>query len=342
MATGITYITTDGAILAAKTMESKILKFSKFKVGDGTLTSDDVDTIKALKDLVNPLLSFNVTNIVRDNETRIDVQGVFQNTDADSAFWMRELGLYAIDPDTEEEVLFAYINYGDKAEYINNSISEKQERFYDMFIVVDNAENVTIEIDPTVSYVSKKTFETAIAGVQNEIKQAVSTVYKPKGSVEYYANLPTENNAVGDVYNVKKATSGVCKAGDNVVWVGTDQSEDGWDILAGTVDLSAYLTSETAATTYVSKSSAEPTTITLPTTSFTLDETEGLYKAVITDNRITATSMVIIDPARASRSVVDEAKFEPDVDVAVGTATIYCANQPTASIALQYTVIGGN
>lgn len=341
MATGITYITTEGAILAAKTMESKILKFSKFKVGDGTLVNDDVDTIKALEELVNPLLSFNVTNIIRDNEIRIDVQGVFQNTDADSAFWMRELGLFAIDPDTEEEVLFAYINYGDKAEYINNSISEKQERFYDMFIVVDNADNVTIEIDPTVSYVSKKTFETAVAGLKEEIKQAVSTVYKPKGSVEYYSDLPTENNTVGDVYNVKKATKGVCRAGDNVVWVGTEQSTDGWDILAGTIDLSDYITAETAAETYVTKSSTEPTTVTLPTTSFTLDSTEEVYKCNISDSRIKATSTIIINPARASRSIVEEASFEPDVDIAVGQATIYCKNQPTGDITVTYAIIGG-
>lgn len=339
MATGITYITTDGAILAAKTMESKILKFSRFKVGDGSLLNDDVDTIKALKDLVNPLLDFNVTNIVRDNEIRIDVQGVFQNTDADSAFWLRELGLYAIDPDTSEEVLFAYINYGDKAEYINNSISEKQERFYDMFIVVDNADNVTIEIDPTVSYVSKKTFETAVAGLHEEIKQVVSAVYKPKGSVETYANLPTANNEVGDVYNIKKATTGKNRAGDNVVWVGTDQSEDGWDLLAGTVDLSDYMLKSEVEEKYVSKENLAPKALNLNKANFTQEG--DLYKCVITDSKITASSTVWVDISKGSMAVAEEAGIKSYIDTANGSATVYADAVPTANITGSYIIIGG-
>ena len=153
---GQTYITTKGQILASKTLESKILKFTRFAIGDGTLQNDDLDTLKALRDLINPILSFDITNIKRDREKQVDLQGTFQNTSLENATYLRELGLFAIDPDTEEEVLFAYVNYGDKAEYINNSELEKQERFYDMYIVIDNADNVTITIDSSNVYVTKR------------------------------------------------------------------------------------------------------------------------------------------------------------------------------------------
>lgn len=64
----------------------------------------------------------------------------------------------------------------------------------------------------------------------------LATVYKYKGSVETYADLPTSGQQVGDVYNVKQADPDHnIEAGDNVAWDGTT-----WDILAGDTDLSGY------------------------------------------------------------------------------------------------------
>lgn len=156
MAYGVTYITTQGAILAAKTLQSKTLKFSRFKIGSGSLQEGSVAEIKALTDLVNEEMNFDITKISRESATQVTVRGLFKNTDAENSFYLRELGLFAIDPDTQEEILFAYINYGTEAEYINNSITEKKEHYYDMIITVDNANNVTITVDPSTVYVNEQ------------------------------------------------------------------------------------------------------------------------------------------------------------------------------------------
>lgn len=64
----------------------------------------------------------------------------------------------------------------------------------------------------------------------------LATVYKYKGSVETYADLPTSKQQIGDVYNVKQADPDHnIEAGDNAAWDGT-----AWDILAGDTDLSGY------------------------------------------------------------------------------------------------------
>lgn len=64
----------------------------------------------------------------------------------------------------------------------------------------------------------------------------LATVYKYKGSVETYADLPTSEQQIGDVYNVKQADPDHnIEAGDNVAWDGT-----AWNILAGDTDLSGY------------------------------------------------------------------------------------------------------
>lgn len=74
---------------------------------------------------------------------------------------------------------------------------------------------------------------------KEEIDGKISGVYHYKGSVETYSELPA-SPAIGDVYNIVKADNGQgIKAGDNVAWSGSE-----WDILGGTVDLSAYVTTE--------------------------------------------------------------------------------------------------
>lgn len=81
--------------------------------------------------------------------------------------------------------------------------------------------------------------------VANELKNYakatdVSKIYRPKGSVDSYADLPS-NPAVGDVYNVKTADAAHnVKAGDNLAY-----TEDGsWDNLSGIVDLDNYATKD--------------------------------------------------------------------------------------------------
>ena len=78
-------------------------------------------------------------------------------------------------------------------------------------------------------------------------KSDISTVFNYKGSVDTYSALPTTGVAVGDVYNVTAAdAANNVKAGDNVCWNG-----NGWDNLSGVVDLTAYLKSTDAASTYM-------------------------------------------------------------------------------------------
>lgn len=76
------------------------------------------------------------------------------------------------------------------------------------------------------------------AYTKTEVDAKVSSVYRIKGSVNSFKNLPTENLVIGDVYNT-------LDTGSNYVW-----TENGWDKLSETVDLTPYLTKEDAIKTY--------------------------------------------------------------------------------------------
>lgn len=107
----------------------------------------------------------------------------------------------------------------------------------------DGSKAVNISVPTKVSQLQNDSGYQTAANVEQTLtsknyatKADISSVYKAKGSVETYAELPKSNQQIGDVYNVETADSshGV-KAGDNVVWTGEE-----WDVLSGTVDLSNY------------------------------------------------------------------------------------------------------
>ena len=127
------------------------------------------------------------------------------------------------------------------------------------------------------------------------INARLSATMTYRGQVTNYANLPTTGNSVGDVYNiVNPNTSPPIKAGDNVAWNGT-----GWDVLAGFVDTSAFLTAETdptgVASVAVSGTTTKTITVTLnngSTRTATWTDTNTTYTTGVLATLNTGTSTV--------------------------------------------------
>lgn len=96
---------------------------------------------------------------------------------------------------------------------------------------VEIVDNLTSDAtDKALSAKQGKVLKDEIDGV----KTKVTSIYTPKGSVDSYDKLPTENLTAGDVYNVV-AAYGNYPAGTNWAWTGTE-----WDALGGNIDLSNY------------------------------------------------------------------------------------------------------
>ena len=105
-------------------------------------------------------------------------------------------------------------------------------------------------VDTEVDYIKNKPDLSVYA-----LKTDISTVFRYKGSVDTYSQLPSGTQAVGDVYNIATDdNANNIHAGDNVVWNGTY-----WDNLSGAVDLSGYVTSAYANNTYLKKVDASTT-----------------------------------------------------------------------------------
>ena len=100
------------------------------------------------------------------------------------------------------------------------------------------------KVDGDVVAGNTKTFGDLVEDVydiREEIKNKFLGVYRFKGTVPTYMDLPADNNVVGDTYNIGDT-------GSNYTWDGT-----AWDKLSETVDLSPYLTKAEAEATYLPK-----------------------------------------------------------------------------------------
>lgn len=81
--------------------------------------------------------------------------------------------------------------------------------------------------------------------LKEEINNKVSSVYRVKGSCKY-GELPEDGQEVGDVWNVTDAHDNT-PAGTNFVW-----TDEGWDPLGGTIDLSPYVKNDDVSTAITS------------------------------------------------------------------------------------------
>jgi len=97
---------------------------------------------------------------------------------------------------------------------------------------------VVSELDNDMNYIDNTVDDLVNYYDKSTVDSKIFSVYKYKGTVHSYNDLPRSELTVGDVYNIETAddTHNI-KAGDNVAWSGED-----WDVLAGTVDLSGYQT----------------------------------------------------------------------------------------------------
>lgn len=119
------------------------------------------------------------------------------------------------------------------------------------------------------NYVTTSQLNSTVEELEQKIEESAGKIFTFKGSVPTYAELPSSNVAIGDVYNIETADPehGI-QAGDNVVWTG-----DGWSKLGGSIDLSNYVTK-----TYVDEGLAKKVTQTIKGTngtSLVWNETTG-------------------------------------------------------------------
>ncbi len=156
MSFGSIIFTDKGRILQAKAQTGKQLNFTKIQIGDGELGGRSIQELTAL---ISAKKNITISTLKTSNG-EATIGGVLNNSDITTGFYWREVGLFAIDPDTSVETLYCYGNAGALAEYIPaGGGSEILEKRLDIVAIVGNAANVSATISESLVYATPEDIE---------------------------------------------------------------------------------------------------------------------------------------------------------------------------------------
>lgn len=141
-------ITKKGIALVQKTQMQNIrLEFTKIRTGSGAY--EETEILDVATDLKKRVLEFGFESQQVIDPQTVKLVSVISNKGLDAPYYLREIGVYANDPD-EGEILYSLaVTYPDKADYIPAYNGEAAFEFYlNTYQSVSNSENVYIQVDP--------------------------------------------------------------------------------------------------------------------------------------------------------------------------------------------------
>ncbi|MBP2654264.1 MAG: Chaperone of endosialidase [Firmicutes bacterium] len=160
-------LTEKGTALQAKVQSGGTLVFTKLSFGKGILSSDI--TLASLTELIDAQMTVEIESavVLSDNDCR--VRGTLTNASLTTGFFVREIGLFATDPDTGE-ILYAVANAGDECDFLPASSLAAVEQVVDVVISIGSATNVTVTLD-----------ESAVLATKTEITSLNNINYESTG-----------------------------------------------------------------------------------------------------------------------------------------------------------------
>lgn len=138
-------ITNKGQALLAKMIAgSGNIEFTKVSASSTTYTDSQLESLTSLSNVKQTSL---ISKVTRTNDVAIKVEAAFTNTELTAGYYMRALGLYAVDPDAGE-ILYAVTRETSGNCYMPayNGITVSGA-YVQLVTTVGNAENVSLEVD---------------------------------------------------------------------------------------------------------------------------------------------------------------------------------------------------
>lgn len=138
-------ITKRGQALMAKLMSGRAtLEFTKIGVSSTPYNDSQLENLTSLS---NVKQEAQISNVTRNNDASVQVEGSVENTELTQGYYMETLGLYAKDPD-EGEILYAVSNAQVSSYMPPFNNRTPSGAFFKLNVTIGNADNVTLQVDP--------------------------------------------------------------------------------------------------------------------------------------------------------------------------------------------------
>ena len=139
-------LTDDGQALMAKMIAGTgNIDFTKICSSSTQYTESQLQSLTVLKNVKQTTL---VSKVTRTNEVAIKIEAAFSNVDITTGYYMRTLGLYAVDPD-KGEILYAACIVTTNNCYMPpyNGVTVSAA-YIQLYTTVGNSESVSLEVNP--------------------------------------------------------------------------------------------------------------------------------------------------------------------------------------------------
>lgn len=143
-------LTNNGSALLAKALNEKELRFKYISLGKGVFVGNAEEATQ----LTDKVIDLNISSKTRKDTVAI-LKAVLEYNAVPDGFTWTELGVIAVDPDTQEEILYMY-GYSELGDLIPPSTSATQiEKVIQVATYVSNATNITATIDESLINIPK-------------------------------------------------------------------------------------------------------------------------------------------------------------------------------------------
>lgn len=203
-------ITNAGLELVAATHSGGSIEFTAVKTGNGVY--DDTEVLENMTDLKGVQQTFGITGITREAAV-IKVRSVISNKDMTEGYYLTEIDLYVLDPNTDTEILYAIIVAEDNmVDYFTAYTDFPQSMTLEIYIAVTGIEEGVTFIASTLEevYVTAQDLEEfrieveALKKSASDGKTLVASAITDKG-------ISTANNATYQIMatNIRNIQTGI-------------------------------------------------------------------------------------------------------------------------------------
>ncbi|WP_445506388.1 pyocin knob domain-containing protein [Niallia sp. 03190] len=196
MSFGGLVLTKKGINLQGRVQTGKILKFTRIGIGNGDISGPIVN----VEVMANEVKSLPITKFKSMLDGKVTVGTVLSNQDITNGFYWKEVGIYALDPDNNIEILYCY-GYAQAAEYIpaGSNSADVIEKIVDLIIVVGTGANITASIEKSLIYETIAESDSKINIVQTDINNHKNDKNNPH-------NVTKSQVGLGNLDNFQQAT----------------------------------------------------------------------------------------------------------------------------------------
>lgn len=199
MAFGIFIRTNFGRQLDAKHYAGKGLHFSRLALGDGDIGTSSVYDITTLKS-EKLSLKIDAVSIMKDEAI---VTAALLSTLVETGFNLKEMGLMATDPDTNEEGIYSYNSDTSAGEYVpDKNSSSKLSEYLRVHCTMEDTKNITFDASGNPLWITRDELVTEVVNQINSksgvaggfalfdtLKNFMDTQGKPGGLALYDSSI---------------------------------------------------------------------------------------------------------------------------------------------------------